>query len=1183
MTKTTDTTVKTTRTGAQVASIDPPSLHLDVGSPDSSYDGMTQIDPPSLQLSSGDDESSDADTQIDPPSLQLQAGPSTDEIAVEPTLPSEQQDNAQTKVALDLDVYGEDDGPGDQDMKSVSPTTLTEIATQSARQAADEAQVYATAQTASGAETLATETSNQGFVDASPDGLKTVGEPTAASGPTHSIGADNLDDLLKHLHASGAKWGDAPIELTVGFPYDLSQIPQHWKDVDGITSDNFVPITFTAGHASAFMQALEAWSELTNVTFTVVPPEQEADIYVYALHDVKVGGMSGGVDLIDTRIYFNADAPWFNDLEPGGFFYAAALHEIGHTLGLSHTGDYDGLDGGNAYLSYAESEQYIEATKQYSVMSYSAASETGADWGGQLPMTPMVHDIWTIQQPELYGINWNTRSGDTVYGYNATGVSEIYDFEQTGKPALAIWDGGGIDTLDLSGDDSGVTLNLEPGSFSSTHGLTHNISVAFHPGVQLPGHNPYIENARGGGGNDTLIGNSQDNALFGNGGHDTIEGGDGDDRLWGGDGDDEFVGGFGEDDFIGGSGTDTVDYRYTSADWIVDLSSLLDDPAGFGTYGEATTGSAVEDLVNIEGVRMGNGHDDVTGSSSDNRLSGGGGNDTLRGLGGNDELDGGDGKNTLFGGAGDDDLFGGSSIDQLVGESGHDNLYGGFGGDTLFGGAGDDDLLGGGDDDTLSGGLGLDTLNGGSGFDRADYTYSDANWTISLTSGYATPEEDLQGGIFGSKTEATETLVSIEAVNMGNGKDYVRGTFGTNELKGGGGNDTLFGLGGIDWLYGGNGEDELNGGQGDDLLSGGAGMDTASYGDETSGVRVDLDIEVHQDTVGSGLDRLLQIENLEGSVHNDWLFGEEGHNRLHGGFGDDHVFGRDGSDWLFGEDGDDFLYGGPGDDLMYGGDGQDMASYFFATKGVVVSLDKIGQQNTGGDGKDVLIEIESLGGSLFSDWLTGDEGSNRLEGYVGDDHLNGHEGNDALLGDLGDDHLNGGSGNDQLNGGEGNDWAYYTSGLNSGVVVNLNVETQQQTYGAGLDTLLDIENIVGSFYADALGGDEGANELRGEGGGDWLFGRGGNDDLNGGSGDDDLWGGAGNDDFIFNNNWGDDKIWDFDVDHDRLDFSGVSGLNIQDQLDQADTADGLVIAFDGDTVTLAGISSGELDNDNFLI
>ena len=81
---------------------------------------------------------------------------------------------------------------------------------------------------------------------------------------------------------------------------------------------------------------------------------------------------------------------------------------------------------------------------------------------------------------------------------------------------------------------------------------------------------------------------------------------------------------------------------------------------------------------------------------------------------------------------------------------------------------------------------------------------------------------------------------------------------------------------------------------------------------------------------------------------------------------------------------------------------------------------------------------------------------------------------------------------------------------NAGVIVDLNVEGQQ-TFGAGYDSLIDIEQVRGSGFDDWLAGTDGINELHGMNGDDIMFGRSQNDSLNGGNGDDIIDGGNGND------------------------------------------------------------------------
>jgi Ca2+-binding RTX toxin-like protein len=71
----------------------------------------------------------------------------------------------------------------------------------------------------------------------------------------------------------------------------------------------------------------------------------------------------------------------------------------------------------------------------------------------------------------------------------------------------------------------------------------------------------------------------------------------------------------------------------------------------------------------------------------------------------------------------------------------------------------------------------------------------------------------------------------------------------------------------------------------------------------------------------------------------------------------------------------------------------------------------------------------------------------------------------------------------------------------------------QATGGAGMDSLSNMENLIGSMFNDSLTGDGSANVLSGLAGNDILSGGGGDDMLIGGSGSDTMTGGAGKDTF----------------------------------------------------------------------
>ena len=132
----------------------------------------------------------------------------------------------------------------------------------------------------------------------------------------------------------------------------------------------------------------------------------------------------------------------------------------------------------------------------------------------------MMEDIVVIQS--IYGADTTTRTGNTTYGFHSNADVWLYDFTQNPHPVLCIYDASGNDTLDLSGWNTPSKINLAPGSFSNCDMMTNNISIA---------KTAWIENAIGGGGNDTIIGNILNNMLDGGGGSDLLTGAGGQDTF----------------------------------------------------------------------------------------------------------------------------------------------------------------------------------------------------------------------------------------------------------------------------------------------------------------------------------------------------------------------------------------------------------------------------------------------------------------------------------------------------------------------------------------------------------------------------------------------------------------------------------------------------------------------------
>ena len=118
--------------------------------------------------------------------------------------------------------------------------------------------------------------------------------------------------------------------------------------------------------------------------------------------------------------------------------------------------------------------------------------------------------------------------------------------------------------------------------------------------------------------------------------------------------------------------------------------------------------------------------------------------------------------------------------------------------------------------------------------------------------------------------------------------------------------------------------------------------------------------------------------------------------------------------------------------------------------------------------------------------------------------ITGNSRSNTLLSTVGDDVIDGGAGIDTVS---------YTKATVA-VKVTLASNAAQDTGGAGIDTLISIENLTGSRYNDTLTGDDAANRINGGSGKDTLTGNAGNDVLTGGAGNDVLVGGEGNDTLI---------------------------------------------------------------------
>ncbi|HYG85877.1 MAG TPA: M10 family metallopeptidase [Azospirillum sp.] len=398
-----------------------------------------------------------------------------------------------------------------------------------------------------------------------------------ASASTVALTGNNTIDAL----LSGMRWDTTA--LTYGFPVAGSDWTGYAAGSEPF--DRFQALT--AAQQSAVTAALSTWASVANITFTqVAEPGQVADLryagtgqtntaHTYYPHSSPLGGDSW----YGPRL--TGAATW----QPGSYEFETAVHETGHALGLKHPHD-DSIGGAVA----GDNESVERSVMSYRSYAGAPLSDTYTVAPGSYPAGPMLDDIAAIQY--LYGANYTTNAGDTVYRFTP----------DQGVIFNTIWDGGGSDTYDLSAYSSGVSVNLTPGQWSTFASNQLAQLKLDDPSVRAAGNvanaflfngdpRSLIENAIGGSGNDMLTGNDANNMLTGSQGADTLFGNQGADELFGGCGPDILSGGSGGDIFVEGLGPDTIrDFNFAEGDRI---------QLGTGSY--TVSNGATGAIVNLDG------------------------------------------------------------------------------------------------------------------------------------------------------------------------------------------------------------------------------------------------------------------------------------------------------------------------------------------------------------------------------------------------------------------------------------------------------------------------------------------------------------------------------------------------------------------------------------------------------